>query len=272
MSAFKVLSWGCGVQSTALAVMSALGDMPRLDRVVFSDTGWERQKTYDTRDYYVPWLRRRGVDVSLVSNGDIRREGAEPHVHMPFWTEGGGPLRRQCTRRFKIVPVKHEVRRLLGFHESLPPHPAPGRVEQWLGISLDEYTRMKDSRVKYIVNRWPLVEARITRFDCVEYLRSRDLPVPVKSSCVGCPYRSASDWLEMKRESPGEWSDAISFDEQNRTNPLTARAGGTADKLYIYKVGPAQPLATADLLRDVKREHTSTQLPLFICDGGFCNV
>lgn len=269
----KVLSWGCGVQSTALAVMSALGDMPSLDAVVFSDTGWERQGTYEVKEYYSRWLEGRGVNVSVVSGGNVREDGATGHVHIPFWTETGGPLRRQCTKYFKIVPIKHEVRRMLGYHISRPPHPPPGSVEQWQGISLDEYTRMKPSRVAYMVHRFPLVEQRLTRTDCKDYLASRGLPVPGKSACVGCPYRSASEWLEMKSSSPDEWLDAVAFDEENRQNPLAARdSGSTADRLYIYKVGRSVSLDSADLARDVKRERQSKQLPLILCDGGYCHV
>lgn len=91
----RVLSWGMGTQSTALAVMSALGDfgLPKLDYVIAADTGWERQRTYEIRDFYRPWLEERGIPVEMVQYGDIRRLGAVEHVHMPFWTQDGGPLR-----------------------------------------------------------------------------------------------------------------------------------------------------------------------------------
>lgn len=263
------LSWGCGVQSTALAVMSAFGDLPKLDVVVTADTGWEREKTYDVRDYYTTWLEKRGVPVHVVSAGNVFLQGAEEHIHIPFFTETGAPLRRQCTRKFKIVPIKHELRRLIGFHSSRPPHPRPGSIVQWLGISLDEYQRMKPSRVKYIVHKFPLVEERLTRNDCVEYLEARGLPVPIKSACVGCPYRRASEWLEMKETSPGEWADVIAFDELNRENPLAAREGSTVDKLYVYQ--KSVPLVSADLVGDARRERKSVQLPL-ICDAGYCHV
>lgn len=268
-----ILSWGCGVQSTALAVMSALGDLPKLDAVIFADTGWERKATYETRDFYKTWLEDRGISVHVVSAGDVRVQGHLEHIHIPFWTETGGPLMRQCTNHFKIVPIKHEVRRLLGFDPSKPPHPKPGSVEQWQGISLDEYQRMKSSRVKYMVHRFPLVEKRITRMACIEYLEDKGLPVPVKSACVGCPYRAASEWAEMRDKTPGEFADAVEFDELHRHNPLATRgAGSTADNLYIYKNGKGIPLQMADLEADAKRERLSKQLPLILCDGGYCHV
>ncbi len=39
----KILSFGGGVQTITLAVMSALGDFERPDAMVFADTGWRQQ-------------------------------------------------------------------------------------------------------------------------------------------------------------------------------------------------------------------------------------
>lgn len=166
--------------------------------------------------------------------------------------------------------MRHRIRELLGLHASDPPHPLPASVEQWLGISWDESERMKDSRVKYIVHRWPLIERRMTREDCARYLEDRGLPVPVSSACVGCPYRLASSWLEMKTNVPQEFADAVQFDNENRHNPLAVRGAKTADELFIYKHGGS--LEKADLEADAAREREGKQLPLFLCESGHCMV
>ena len=266
--AYKALSWGCGVQSTTLAVMSVLGDAVPLDMVITADTGWERQATYEARDFYTQWLRERGVKVEILQTGNVRVDGAENHIHIPFWTESGGPLQRQCTANFKILPIRRRLRELTGFKPSTPPCPPAGSIELWMGISLDEYTRMSHSRVQFIKHRFPLVEKRISRNECESYLSDRGLPVPVKSACVGCPYRLASEWLELKADSPVEFADAVAFDEKNRHNPLASRGASTADALYIYK--KARALAGADLEADAMRERQGKQLPLMICESGYC--
>ena len=265
----KTLSWGCGVQSTTLAVMSALGDLEPLDAVINADTGWERALTYEMRDFYAAWLRERGVRVEIVTAGNVRYDGAKVHIHIPFWTSDGGPLLRQCTGEFKIDPVKRCVRELMGFDARKPPHPKPGSVEQWIGFSLDEWTRIKDNRVKFIVNRWPLVERKMTRQDCEGYLAERGLPVPPKSACIGCPYRPASEWIMMRDTAPDEFAEAVAFDEENRHNPLAVRDGSTSDELFIYSHGGA--LADADLESDAARERSREhfQIP-FICESGYC--
>ncbi|HEC61422.1 hypothetical protein LCGC14_0761830 [marine sediment metagenome] len=265
---FRALSWGCGRQSTVLAVMSALGELEPLDLIIMADTMWERRRTYEVQQFYIKWLRDRGQRVEVVSVGSIRKLGAEEHIHIPFWTDTGGPLHRQCTRHFKIDPIKRRIRQIMGYPTSVPPHPPMNSVELWLGITWDETERMKDSLLQFMVHRWPLLEHRLTRLDCTRYLEALYLPVPIKSSCVICPYRLPSEWIHMRDNDPPEWHDSINFDRKNRNNPLADRGASTADSLYIYKYN-ATPLEDAPLEADAKRERKGKQLPL-MC-GGYCH-
>lgn len=269
MNPFRVISWGCGVQSTTLAVMSALGDLPRVDAVITADTGWERALTYEMRDFYAECLRERGLRVEIVSSGNVRDAGLNTDLHIPFWTATGRPLRRQCTRYLKIKPIKRRTRELMGYDRSKPPHPAADSVEQWIGFSLDEFVRIKASPVRFIKHRWPLIERKMTRHDCLHYLYNQGLALPPKSACVCCPYRQASDWIEMRRDAPNEFDDAIAFDEEHRHISYLDRTGGAEDALYIYKHGG--PLAEADLEADAARERQKQafQLPL-LCESGYC--
>jgi len=263
---YRVLAWGCGTPSTTVGVMSVLGMIEPFDAIIHSDTKFERAHTEAARDWYTDWFREHGVRVEIVTGGDIRKNGAADHIHIPFWTSSGGPLRRQCTRHFKVKPSKRKIRELMGLDRTKPPHPRPCSVEQSFGFTLDEFTRLKPSRVKFIVNRFPLFEHKMTRLDCIRFLQSHDLPVPGKSACVCCPYRPASEWLKMRDESPEEWQEAIEFDERNRCNPL-AGDGSTAEQIFIYKHGVA--LRGADLKRDAERERVDVgfALPLLCGDG-----
>jgi len=268
----RFLSWGCGLQSTVIGEMSARGDLPRCT-VIHADTGWERQATLDIREFYAERWRAMGLDVHILGGQDIRKDGAAEHRHMPFFTDAGGPMQRQCTRHFKIRPVRRKVRELLGFDPSRPPHPKPGAAIMWLGITVDEWTRAKPSRIAFMINRYPLLVAKMDRDDCTAWLESRGLPIPVKSACIGCPYRRASEWIDIRDNAPDEWRQAVEFDEANRDNPLASRsAGSTADELYIWR--EAEPLAEADLDDAARRErrYYGTQMPMFACESGFCGV
>jgi len=266
---YRFLSWGCGVQSTALGEMSARGELEPLDAIITADTGWERQATYDVRSFYMKRWQGLGMKVEVVSAGNVREIAAWEHEHLPFYTDTGAPIRRKCTRFLKATVLKKRQRELMGFHPTLPPHPKPGSMELWFGISLDEWTRANPSEVKFIVNRWPLLEKRMSREDCETWFVEHHLPVPPKSACVCCPHRSASLWLKMKDEAPDEFQAAVEFDEQHRE---TAIPGLDARQLFVYK--HAEPLREADLVADAARERQrfGIQIPMFICESGLCWV
>ena len=217
----KIISLGWGVQSFALAAMSALGDLPPVDAAVHADTGHESSGTYAFAEKWTAWLGERGVKVVTVQGGRaigtpygvveaVNGEGNGIGVMIPAYTDSGkgkaGSLRRQCTNEWKIAPI----RRYLQAHRNGEP------VEMWLGISLDEIQRMKPADVQYIENRWPLVEKHMTRADCVKWLQDHGLEIPPKSACVFCPYHSAKEWRRV-RESPEDWQHAVEIDEQIRT-------------------------------------------------------
>lgn len=267
---YRFGSWGLGVQSTFLFVASALGlyGLPKLDAIFTADTQWEREESYKIYDFYKGWYEDRDIPVVRVTAGNIRELGATEHIHIPFFTETGAPLQRQCTSEFKIKPVRRAMRKFMGYHQSKAPHPAPGQIEQWMGISWDEWDRMSTSDVKYINHRYPLIENHINRWDCEAALEALGLPVPIKSACVGCPYRDAANWLEMKTNSPDEFADAVAFDYENRHNPLAERGNSTADQLYVWR--GLIPLDQVDWEAEVEKMKVGKQTALFVCTGEVC--
>jgi hypothetical protein len=248
--------------------MAGLGEIELLDAAIVADTQWERKHTRKVFKFYKTWAENHGIPVEIVTAGKIRELGATEHIHIPFWTETGAPLQRQCTSEFKIKPIKRGMRHLAGFSENKSPHPRSGQFESWIGISWDEWERMSTSEVKYITNRYPLVERKITRWDCEENFKRLGLPIPSKSACIGCPYRDATSWLEMKNNDPDEFEDAIAFDEANRHNPLADRGKLNADNLYVWH--GCIPLRDVDFETEVKKQKKGKQVPLFVCTGQVC--
>jgi len=86
---------------------------------------------------------------------------------------------------------------------------------------VDEAHRMKPSRAHWDTSRWPLIELGMNREDCKRLIEKQGIPVPMKSSCVGCPYHSDKYFLNMKRERPEEWQDVVAFDEWIRAEKKT---------------------------------------------------
>jgi len=222
------ISLGAGVQSTTMAVMAShgvIGPMP--DCAIFADTGWETRAVYD----HLEWLTSGNVlpfPVHIVSAGNIRDEliGAgegqrwasipafartvtPAGAAVPVYDEDDdgelveigsrstsretvsiGMIKRQCTTDFKIVPIRRKVRELGGLTRKRSPDHAV--VEQWIGISCDEIVRAKPSFEAWQVKRFPLIEKRMSRQDCLAWLR-RHYPEPPKSACNRADLSTAAD-------------------------------------------------------------------------------
>jgi len=115
----RILSLGAGVQSTTILLMSHHGELPKLDAAIFSDTGWEREATYLRLDYLRSIV---SIPIITVSGGNVREDMREAQVrglkkdgvrwaNMPFYTRDRstgnlGMLRRQCTREYKVEPIR----------------------------------------------------------------------------------------------------------------------------------------------------------------------
>jgi hypothetical protein len=223
----RFISFGAGVQSTTLLMAAERGDVgPRPDCAIMSDTGWERQKVYD----HVAELRRRvSIPIYTVSAGNLRQAILDNAANgtrvaaVPWFLTGEkgkrGKGKRTCTADYKIAPVVAKLRELLGVKKGAPV-PKGVVVEQWLGISTDEIERVAVSQRRWIVNRYPLIEAGFSRQRCVEWMQERQISAP-KSSCAGCPFTTDAEWREMRDNNPTEWADAVMIDRALRANSKT---------------------------------------------------
>lgn len=267
----RVLSLDAGVQSTTLALMAThheVGPMP--DCAIFADTGWEPQAVYR----HLAWLRTPGVlsfpvyvaagniqdDLLAGAQGRRRasipaytrtvlpirdeRYGFDPSdvriVSMRRSAAGGasiGMIHRQCTADYKVVPIRRKVRELAGIAGRRSPRQPI--VEQWIGISLDELLRMKPSAEDWQVNRWPLVDRRMTRRDCLRWLERHGYPEPPKSACIGCPFHSDAAWRRLRDDEPEAWADAVAVDCAIRTG-----FRGIRGEVYLHR--SAVPLDEAE--------------------------
>lgn len=268
-AALRVLSLGAGVQSTVMALMAEAGEIgPRPDCAIFADTQWEPQGVYDHLD----WLESQlSFPVYRVSAGDIRRDllggsntTGQKFSSMPFFTDGGGMGRRQCTKEYKIEPIRKKTRELLGVSKGKRV-PKGVVVEQWIGISTDEMVRCKDNRDKWTVNRWPLIEAELSRVDCHTWWKdnvksNREL---AKSACIGCPYHDNKIWRDMRDNDPESWLQAVDFDKKIRNHSLK---GGMDQPQFVHR--SLKPLDEVDLSTAEDRGQMNW---LDECDG-MCGV
>ncbi len=245
----KVISLGAGVQSTTLLLLANHGELagPPVDCAIFADTGWEPAAVYE----HLAWLESVSeIPILRVTRGDLRTAALDPDhrsASMPLFIVnqrgGTGRLHRQCTSEFKLEPIRWKLRELLGVGRK--DRIAPGTVTSLLGLSLEEVGRMKPSQERWITIEWPLIEKRMTRNDCVNWLERHGYPIPAKSSCIGCPFHGNAYWRQMRSERPDEWADAIDFDERVRLPGHRAREAGSVGQRYLHR--SMVPLRDVDL-------------------------
>lgn len=281
------ISLGAGVQSSTLYRMAALGEIPgRMpDVAIFADTGCESSHTYKTLDL----LEKDHGDVipiQRVSVGNLaedwfhgqestvrdeRAMGAAIPVHIrnPDGSKGMGA--RSCSHRYKLTPIFAAMRCALGLKKGAR---AKGvvKAESWIGISTDEFQRVKDSTNDWIVNRYPLIyDVPMSRADCLKWLQNRDFPIAERSSCTFCPYHSNAEWRALKAR-PEDWAKAVEFDERLRSEKRYVSSAGDPEKAQFkgipYVHSSRVPLTEANLF-----DHDDRQINLFNqeCDG-ICGV
>ena len=220
MDKLNILSLGAGVQSSVMALMASRGIItPMPDAAIFADTQWEPKAVYDHLD----WLETQlSFPVYRVSKGNIkedllgnRGENPKRFAAIPYFTENGGMGRRQCTKEYKLYPIRDKAKELLDWPKGkrIPPE----SIISWIGISTDEASRMKPATVGYMKNIFPLIDADMSRQDCInwfaEHYPGRML---AKSACIGCPYHNDALWRDIKNNDPDSWADAVNTDHKMR--------------------------------------------------------
>lgn len=231
----EVISLGAGVQSTVMALMAAHGELPMPDCAIFADTQFEPEEVYAHLD----WLEAQlPFPVYRVTEGNLREDTlaglnstGQKFSVIPFFTETGIG-RRQCTREYKIVPIRRKIAELVG------PKKRKNAVRQWIGISTDEAMRMKPSGVAYVQNWWPLIDEGMSRQDCLRWFeKTHPDRVLAKSACVACPFHNDAMWRDMKLNDPASFEQAVEFDHAIRNS-------GTSAQQYVHR--SCKPLDEVD--------------------------
>lgn len=257
MSKLKVLSLGAGVQSSTILLMAIKGELEKPDVTIFADTGWENPDTYKHLEWLKAEAERAGIPILTVSKGNIRHDllnAADTgcrFASIPAYTllKGTlGRLKRQCTTDYKIVPIKQEIRHLLGVkpHTKLPAE----AVELWVGISIDEYKRVASftRNPQWLSATFPLTELKpMTRNECIAWLKENypDRVIP-RSACLGCPFKCDEEWRLVK-DNNEHWDDVVYVDDKIRHTKGFIKS----DELYLHR--SCQRLSDVDLRTETQK-------------------
>lgn len=251
----QLWSSGGGVQSTAIAVLIARGELPCPDLAVMSDTGRESGEALEyQRKHIVPMLAAVGVDFQIVHKDDWQerdvittsKTGAV-HLLPPFFSWVNGSRGKQpgfCSAEWKRTVVRRWANAQTGGRE---------KFDVWIGFSTDELGRCCETSGKW-QNWYPLIDKRLSRNDCIAIVEKHGLPTPPRSACWMCPNRSDYEWQHLKDVKPDEFEKAVRFERE------------------IVEQFPKVRLHESGEMLDRVEFSDSRQQDFLACDTGLCFV
>jgi len=261
----RIFSFGGGVQSMAAMVLSVQGKLP-YTHFLFANVGNDSENP-DTLAYMtdvaMPYATQHNltlIELTHTKHTSTLLESLtedSSRIAIPIHLKGAGPGWRNCTHRWKIEVIDQWCRANAGATKQ-------NRIPIGIGISIDEYQRMRSDdpeKDMYTKKEYPLIDLRISRQECTRIIASAGLPVPPKSSCWFCPYKSDYDWKNLAKQKPELFAHAIALED---TLNAKRKKYGNKDDVYLWN--KQRPLRTIndDSVMDMFDDDQMS------CESGHC--
>jgi hypothetical protein len=265
----KVFSFGGGVQSMAVMILSAQGRLDYTD-FVFANVGDDSENPESLvyiRDVAEPYAAAHGLRIHHVRR--TKRDGSHvsilqdamadnSNISIPVYLSNGGPASRNCTSNWKVKVIEKWMRANGNATKT-------ARQPLGVGISADETHRMRTDdpeREPYVYKEYPLVDLRVTRAECQRIISAAGVGLAPKSSCFFCPYKRRSDWAKMRGDQPELFAISVALEE--RLNEKRRAAGKDA----VYLTASDKPL-TAAIAQPTENMFADDEDPMH-CESGYC--
>lgn len=262
----KIVSFGGGVQSTALAVLAAQGKI-QVDAFVFCDTGFEQSIVFEFLEKYTkPMLKKAGIPFYTAKTekyaGKLNGKTAFGNMLLPPFFHSAVDLaisrqpaycssiwktdvfKRFCNETFKAK--SYDV--LMGFSTD-EKHRASRQTEiinqdfevtqnDIFGNTVIIAKKTKRKSKKFRCS-FPLLDLRMNRGDCVKLVLDTFKAPPPRSSCYFCPNHTMHEWREVM--SSNDRDKVIEIDNQIRSSLQSTLPGVNA-----FLTVECKPIAECD--------------------------
>lgn len=239
----KILSFGAGTQSTALALMSCENAIaqekglpfphplvPIYDAVVICDLGAEPYWVRTQTDFVHHVCEQCGIpfyeiDTHLYQDL-INNYGYKRTVAIPWWTKmpdgrTGKIGKRACTGNYKIDVVSQFARwNIIGYKKGQKTKAEDIKAhEMHIGFSVEEKKRCGNNSNKLFVNCYPLIEMELDR--AANYTYTKDVwGLDTRASaCSFCPFHQNAFFQYMKDNDPECYQKILNIDHILRDRP-----------------------------------------------------
>lgn len=198
------------------------------------------------------WCDEHGVPRIIVNSlrDEIVKRRIVPSIN---------PSSRWCTSNSKIEPIyKGYIRPMQEKGEYVKP------AKALIGLGYEELTRMYTPHLSEYTVEYPLIDRKMKRKDCIDYVRRHGYDAPPKSGCYFCPFQSRKQWGNLLREHPDLYWDAVALEEADLNFPAYGLnpGGGTLRSLAGYFSNSIQMRLDLD----------DTHEDLSCADAGYCHV
>ena len=191
----RIASFGCGVDSVAGLLLNS-----NYDEIIFADTLDELPQTYEFMTYFEG---KSGLKITKVKS-----KHGSLYDYFFKGNSQSSKYRHWCSDKFKIQPIRKYLRKKYGKKETF---------EMNIFIDYSEFHRMRKSDVKYIKNKYPLVERKLNRHHLKEIIKSKGYLVPQKSGCFHCCFTTKKGWTNLRNKEPELWEKVRLLEKNSAT-------------------------------------------------------
>ena len=194
-----IISWGGGVNSTAIIALHLLGELEGKPEIVFADTGCEYPETYAYINVVGNMLIKNGWKVTVLrpyTHREFYGTKVKDDLYQYLWDRKDVPTfrSRPCTIEYKKLPIKRYVN---------------GR-KQMIGICSDELKRVKNEKDKI----YPLT--KYSRDDCFKLIEDAGLPESHKTGCYLCPFQRKQQWIDLYNNHKNLWDRTVALEKNSK--------------------------------------------------------
>lgn len=245
----EILSFGAGMQSTALALMSCENAnaglkgqpiphplVPIYDLVIFCDLGFEPPWVKSQVEFTRKACEQAGLWFKVLDSNlyidFMKNFGERRTVSIPWWTlsdDGHKSIMpRNCTIDYKVTAISKFVHwEVLGYKKGQRLRPEDKKAHRMhMGFSFEEKRRCRESLSPMFENRFPLVEMRLERPDNYAYIKDVWGLDTKASACAFCPFHQNYFFKYLRENLPETYEKLVCIDnlleDKNPRPPMDA--------------------------------------------------
>lgn len=222
----SVVGYGAGVDSTAMLIgLTKAGII--VDYIIFSDVGAEKPETYSFIPKFSKWLVKNGQPEIIIVKYK-REDGVEETLEQELNRRASLPPIafgfKSCSEKYKIRPLKRFLK-----ENDMEMFLTDEKPIKYIGFDFFEQRRMKEDPDGLFENRYPLIEWKWTREQCIKVITDEGLCPPPKSSCFFCPNMKKGEILSLPQDLQKR---AIEMEENAKPNMIELKGLG---RQYAWK-------------------------------------